>query len=89
MPSRSPAIDQLLASLGKLGRGAHQSQLDTRTLSQLERFVTYLVQVEGKRETTARVYKSLCAKALAQGADKNNKLMMSAVEALRRFRASQ
>ena len=58
-------------------------------LAALERFVKYLVNTEHKAETTARVYKSLCAKALAQGPDGNNKLMMSALEALRRFRASQ
>ncbi len=90
MPSRSIAIDQLLAYLGKSARGSHQARLDPQTLAALERFVTYLVKVEGKGENTARVYKSLCAKALALGGpDSNNKIMMSALQALRRFWASQ
>lgn len=89
MPSHSVAIDQLLASLGKLGRGVHQARLDGQTLDVLERFVSYLVDAEGKGVDTARVYKSLCAKALAQGADKNNPMMMSALRALARFRASE
>ncbi len=90
MPSRSIAIDQLLASFGKSARGSHQARLDAQTLAALERFVTYLVKVEGKGENTARVYKSLCAKALAQGdPDSNNRIMMSALQALRRFWASQ
>ena len=90
MPSRSNAIDQLLAALGKSARGAHQARLDPQTLTALERFVTYLVKVEGKGENTARVYKSLCAKALAQGGpDSNNPVMTSAVNALRRFWTNQ
>ncbi len=48
MPSRSIAIDQLLASFGKSARGSHQARLDAQTLAALERFVTYLVKVEGK-----------------------------------------
>jgi hypothetical protein len=90
MPSRSLTIDQLLASLGKLARGSHQARLDAQSLAALERFVTYLVKVESKGENTARVYKSLCAKALAQGGpDPDNPMMMSALRALRRFWASQ
>lgn len=89
MPSRSFAIDQLLATLEKAARGSHQARLDGQTLDVLERFVSYLVKVEGKGDNTSRVYKSLCAKALAQGADPDNRVMMSALQALRRFRTSQ
>lgn len=89
MPSRYSAIDQLLASLGKAARGSHQARLDAQTLATLERFVTYLIKVEGKRETTARVYKSLCAKGLAQGVDPGSPMMKSALNALLRFRTSQ
>ena len=89
MPSRYSAIDQLLASLGTAARGSHQARLDAPTLATLERFFNYLVKVEGKRETTARVYKSLCAKAVAQGADPGSPMMKSALNALRRFRTSQ
>jgi hypothetical protein len=88
--SQSITIDQLLTVLGKSVRGAHQAQLDTKTLAALQRFASYLVQVEGKGESTAKVYKSLCAKALAQGSpDTDNKMMMSALQALRRFWPSQ
>lgn len=90
MVSGSFAIDQLLASLGKTVRGSHQIRLDPKTLAVLERFAKHLVEAEGKREATARVYKSLCAKALAQGtADPSNQTMMSALRALARFRAGQ
>lgn len=90
MPSRSFAIDQLVASLGKLARGSHQARLDSQTLTALERFATYLIKVEGKGENTARVYKSLCAKALAQGGpDPDSPMMMSALRALSRFWTSQ
>lgn len=90
MRSRSSAIDQLLASLGKSARGSHQARLDPQTLGSLDRFFTHLVKVERKGENTARVYKSLCAKALAQGRpDSGNPVMMSALQALRRFRASE
>jgi hypothetical protein len=90
MPSLSFAIDQLLASLGKSARGSHQARLDAKSLADLERFVTFLVKAEGKGENTARVYKSLCAKALGPGGpDRDNPVMMSALQALRRFRASQ
>ena len=88
MPSSSIAIDQLLASLGKAVRGSHLSRLDAPTRAALERFFTYLVKVEGKGEKTAQVYKSLCAKALTEGADPNNRIMKSSLEALRRFSAS-
>jgi hypothetical protein len=87
MPT-SPAIDKLLVSVGQVARGAHQAQLDTQTLAALRRFGTFLLK-EGKSESTVRVYKSLCAKAIAQGADSNNPAMMSAVRALARFKASQ
>jgi hypothetical protein len=87
MPT-SPAIDQLLLSVGKAARGVHQAQLDPQTRAALGRFGTFLIN-EGKSENTVRVYKSLCAKAIAQGADSNNPVMMSAVRALARFSASQ
>lgn len=84
----SPAIEQLLASLGKVPRNSHQAHLDAKTLGDLKRFATWLVKVEGKGANTARVYKSLCAKALAQdGYDPNNKIMMSALKALGRWGA--
>ena len=89
MSSRYFAIDQLLGSLGKVARGAHQARVDGQTLAVLERFATHLVKNEKLGENTARVYKSLCAKALAQGVDANNPVMMSALRALERFRASQ
>lgn len=89
MATGSFAIDQLLASLGKTVRGAHQARLDPQTLAALRNFAAYLVKAEGKGEATARVYKSLCAKALAEGADPNNPMMMSALRALARFRAGQ
>lgn len=84
MPSLSPAISQLLSIVGNSTRGSHQSQLDPQTLDALRRFGTSLV-AEGKSESTARVYRSLCAKALAQGVDSNNGAMMSALRALERF----
>lgn len=89
MASGTFAIDQLLASLGRTVRGSHQARLDPRTLAALRSFAAYLVEAEGKGEATARVYKSLCAKALAQGADPSNQTMMSALRALGRFRAGQ
>lgn len=89
MASGSFAIDQLLASLGKAVRGVHQARLDAQTRSALVSFAAYLVRTEGKGEGTARVYKSLCAKALADGADPDNPMMMSALRALARFRAGQ
>jgi hypothetical protein len=85
MPSHSPATTQLLAYLEKAARRSHQARLDAQTLHDLKSFATYLVKVEGKGENTARVYKSLCAKALARGTDSNNKVMMSALEAFRRW----
>jgi hypothetical protein len=88
MSSLSPAIDQLLSAVGKVARGSHQSQLDTQTLAALRRFGTFLVK-EGKSENTARVYRSLCAKALAQGVDSDDPVMMSALRSLARFKASQ
>lgn len=88
MSKISPAVEQLLASVGKAARGAHQSQLDTQTLATLKRFAAFLAK-EGKSDGTIRVYKSLCAKALAQGPDSNNAVMTSALHALARFAASQ
>lgn len=88
MASTSVAIDQLLNSLAKSVRGVHQARLDSQTLAALERFFTYLVNIEGLSEGTARVYKSVAAKAVAQGADPNNPVMKSALNALARFRTS-
>lgn len=85
----SPAVGKLVTSLGKAARGAHQARLDTRTLADLGRFATYLVKVEGKTAGTAKVYRSLAAKALANGVDSNNPMMMSALKALGRFAAGQ
>ena len=88
MPKLSPTLDAALASVVKVARGAHQSQLDTQTLAALRRFGAFLSK-EGKRESTVRVYKSLCAKAAAQGVDSNNPMMISALRALDRFKASR
>jgi hypothetical protein len=88
MPSLSPAISQMLSVLGNTVRGSHQSQLDPQTLDALRRFGAFLIR-EGKSENTARVYRSLCAKALAHGVDPNNAVMMSALRALERFSTSR
>lgn len=84
----SPAIDQLLRTVAKTARGVHQAQLDPQTRAALERFGKFLLK-EGKSENTVRVYKSLCAKALTQGPDSSNAVMLSAVRALARFSAGQ
>lgn len=84
MPKLSPHLDQVLAAVGKGAKGAHQSQLDPKTLTALRGFMTFLVK-EGKSEGTARVYKSLAAKAAAQGVDEANPMMMSALRALQRY----
>jgi hypothetical protein len=89
MSSHSPAIKQLLDSLGKAPRGSHLSRIQPQDLALLKRFVTHLVNVEGKGVSTARVYKSLTASAIADGANPNNKVMMSALQAFRRFCASE
>lgn len=78
------SIDQLLASVGRSGRGAHQSKLNRATLAMLEDFVTYLVRDEGKSMNTARAYKSWAAKALVEhGAHDSH--VKSAVQALSRY----
>lgn len=84
----SPSLDQVLAAVGQGARGAHQSQLDAKTLAVLRGFFTFLIK-EGKSEDTARVYKSLAAKAAAQGVDKGNPMMMSALRALQRYANSK
>jgi hypothetical protein len=88
MARLSPSLDALVDTIGKVARGAHQSQLDQQTLSALQRFGDFLLR-EGKRESTVQVYKSLVAKAAAQGADPTNPVMQSALRALARFSASQ
>lgn len=88
MSKLSPTLDAALASVTKVARGAHQSQLDTQTLAALGRFAAFLKK-EGKSDSTVRVYKSLCAKAAARGVDSDNPMMMSALRALARFAASQ
>jgi hypothetical protein len=85
----SLSIDQLLNTLDKAARGKHQSVVNAKDFDELGRFVAYLINVEGKKPQTAEVYKSLVAKALALGADRDNPGMMSAVRALGRFRAGQ
>lgn len=85
MSSRPVDVARLIASLGKGVRGSHLARLDGSARKYLDGLFTYLVKVEGKGEATARVYKSLCAKALVQGADPTNKVMMSALRALVRF----
>ena len=78
------SIDQLVASVGRSGRGSHQSQLNRATLAMLDDFVRYLVKNEGKSMNTARAYKSWCAKALVEhGAHDSH--VKSAVQALRRY----
>jgi hypothetical protein len=88
MAKLSPSLDALVTSIGKVGRGSHQSQLDPQTLAALQRFGMFLLK-EGKSEGTARVYRSLCAKAAAQGVDPENPMMLSALRALARFSASR
>jgi len=82
--SRPFSIDQLLASVGRSGRGAHQSELPRATLAMLEDFVTYLVKNEGKTLNTARAYKSWCAKALVERGVHDSHVK-SAVQALQRY----
>jgi len=82
------SIDQLLDSLGKAARGSHQSVINVKDLAELNRFAAHLVKSDGLAEGTAQVYKSLCAKALAQGPDASNPTMMSALRALARYRAN-
>jgi hypothetical protein len=88
MSKLSPNLDQVLAAVGKGARGVHQSQLDAKTLASLRGFMAFLIK-EGKTEGTARVYKSLAAKAAADGVDKANPMMMSALRALQRYAKSK
>lgn len=88
MSKLSPNLDQVLAAVGKGARGVHQSQLDPKTLTALRGFMAFLVK-EGKSPKTAQVYKSLAAKAAAQGVDKDNAMMMSALRALQRYANSK
>lgn len=89
MPRLSPALDEVVASVGTVARGTHQSQLDPKTLAMLRQFGAFLLK-EGKSESTVRVYKSLCAKAAAEGVvDSTNPMMVSAARALARFAASK
>lgn len=88
MSKLSPNLDQVLTVVGKGAKGVHQSQLDPKTLKALRGFMAFLVK-EGKSEGTARVYKSLAAKAAAQGVDKGNPMMMSALRALQRYANSK
>lgn len=88
MSKLSPNLDQVLAAVGRGAKGAHQSQLDPKTLTALRGFTAFLIK-EGKSEGTARVYKSLAAKAAAQGIDKGNPMMMSALRALQRYANSK
>lgn len=88
MPNLSPNLDKVLAAVGKGARGVHQSQLDAKTLASLRGFMAFLIS-EGKSEGTARVYKSLAAKAAAEGVDTGNAMMMSALRALQRYANSK
>jgi hypothetical protein len=88
MSKLSPNLEKVLAALGEGARGAHQSQLDAKTLASLRGFMTFLIK-EGKSEGTARVYKSLAAKAAAEGVDKGNPMMMSALRALKQYANSK
>lgn len=87
MPSLSPALAKLISTAMPRARGIHQALLDANTLGNLQAFSAFLVK-EGKSPNTVRVYKSLVAKAVAQGFDPNNPVMKSAVNAFVRFAQS-
>lgn len=90
MASKYFAIDKLLASVAPTVKGAHRSGLDRSTRALMDSFAAWLVSSEGKKATTAAVYKSLATKAVVEGAaDPANGQMMAAVKALARFRKTQ
>lgn len=81
-------VEQLVSTVGRSARGAHQSKLPEASVAALRGFAEWLVNVEKKSPNTASAYKSWAAKAMVErGA--HDPHVLSAVKALARYQASK
>ena len=92
MSDITPEVQNLLDRVPpSKGSGKYLDQLTPGGREVLDEFETWLKEVDGKTETTARAYKGYCAKAIVElTKDPEFELdtdVRSAINALRRFQA--